>query len=89
MDLDSLEIASNVKQFVLEPLSDKELGLIKKVNELIHGSPTDINRGYQFLHDGITRPPFVQLLLKVNPAMYLYPLQTKPIGDCTFDYLIY
>ncbi|EMD44300.1 Hypothetical protein EHI5A_059730 [Entamoeba histolytica KU27] len=83
MDLDSLEIASNVKQFVLEPLSDKELGLIKKVNELIHGSPTDINRGYQFLHDGITRPPFVQLLIKVNPAMYLYPLQTKPIGDCT------
>ncbi|EDR22173.1 hypothetical protein EDI_129260 [Entamoeba dispar SAW760] len=83
MDLESFEVVPNVNQFVLETLSDKELGLIKKVNELIHGTPTDINRGYQFLHDGIARPTFVQLLLKVNPAMYLYPLQTKPIGDCT------
>ncbi|ELP89198.1 hypothetical protein EIN_486000 [Entamoeba invadens IP1] len=73
----------SIKQYFITPLTPKEEGVMNKVNELLHGSSTDIARAYTFLHDGIARPAFVQLLLKVNPLLYTFTLQSKPIGDCT------
>ncbi|KAL7720149.1 PH domain-containing protein [Entamoeba marina] len=70
-----------ITKFTLSPLSDKERNLIVKINDLIHGSSSEVERGYSLLNEGVSRSSFVDLIMKINPTLFMSPLQSPPAKD--------